>query len=204
MWRNGAVPRPVPPVVLGAPEPDDRPVLWVVGIDPGGTSGWAVLRIEWDRVGEGIRARGCWWRTGEVQGPEPYQAEALLAIVRSVYLAGMWEGGSEADRCVVSVERFTLRLLSMDAALLSPVRITAMMEALSWRGLPFPVVQLQPSEAKKVVTDERLQHWGFWPSGAHARDALRHAVLTARKMGSEEQFRASVCARMSWLVEEVD
>src|ERR671930_231077 len=59
VWRNGAVPRPVPPVVLGAPEPDDRPVLWVVGIDPGGTSGWAVLRIEWDRVGEGVRAVGC-------------------------------------------------------------------------------------------------------------------------------------------------
>jgi hypothetical protein len=206
VWSEsvGAVPAVPSPLELGW-WVSEAPALWVVGVDPGGGSGWAVLRVDAGAVGtvgvtELARGGGVQWRAGEVRGPEPYQAEALLAVLRGVWAAGEWESGGESDQCVVTVERFVLRLLSMDADLLSPVRITAMMEALSWRGLPFPVVQFQAVDAMKVVTDERLRRWGFWHPSEHARDALRHALLVLRKMSSEEEFRVGVLGRMSWLL----
>ncbi len=41
------------------------------------------------------------------------------------------------------------------------------------------------SSAKGVITDARLQQWGYWlpHKQRHARDAIRHALLYERKRG---------------------
>lgn len=203
MWREGGVPEVPSAVALGWGAVGGGVQLYVPGFDPGGKSGWAVLRCPLVELrSEGFAALalagGVTWRAGELRGPEPFQAECILAILRAVYWEGGWFSGPLSDRCVVAWERFTLRLLSSDSDLLSPVRITAMTEALSWRGLLFPVVQHQPVDAMKVVTDERLRRWGFWHPSEHARDALRHAILVAKKM-TDPTWWGVVEGRMRWL-----
>ncbi len=43
------------------------------------------------------------------------------------------------------------------------------------------------SSAKGVITDARLQQWGYWlpHKQRHARDAIRHALLYERKRRQE-------------------
>jgi hypothetical protein len=179
----------------------------IMGIDPGETTGWAVL--EDGRVGGGGLAALSLEDYGQLNGGE------LLA--GGMHLDGLGEGGLyDADRAIcmslailineyepdiVCVEDFILRPSGIGSTArsgLSPLRIIAMMEM--WRfeiGFNFDALPhggddgmtwsprwyyQQPSDAKGVVTDARLRAAGLWVKGQqHARDAIRHACLGFRK-----------------------
>lgn len=144
----------------------------VFAIDPGRTSGFAVFVTEkgvWAAHEVGLG--GCGWqhlrrfRRGEVG-----QAEALYVLIERF--------GPDA----VVIEDFILdtRRASGKRSLLSPVRITAMLEyELSGR---MPITKQSASDAKSVITDRRLKRWGYWtPASTHARDATRHGLLFLRR-----------------------
>ena len=153
----------------------------VVAFDPGETTGWSRMWVGTEYLADKSDVHQPHEMLhghdhGQINGPVVEQAAAMMALVN--------EASPNPNRVCVVVEDFILRRHTKGRELLSPVRITAMLEVLL-RQHSMPKFQLQqPAEAKNVVTDERLKMWGLYESkGAlrHARDADRHALLWLRK-----------------------
>lgn len=163
--------------------------MWTcIGLDPGGTTGWCVLRIHLIamqspeyRILENVAS----WSAGEVNGSIGHQIDRLVDLV---------DAWPDAE---IVCEDFLLRQMAGGRSLLDPVRIT---EPLKWwleRGgrrawdveegedwKPRELHLQQPSLAMTAITDERLKAWGIYSLTAgqpHARDALRHALTFARR-----------------------
>lgn len=155
----------------------------ILAFDPGGTTGWAVLRLsqacltEPDvRILASIRA----WECGQYTGPEfahVDQAEGLL---------DQWPAGA------VVVEDFILRTANRNRDVLSPVRIGFGLGYLCWKRGKSPYLQ-QPAMAKTTASDDRLKAWGLYrPGEEHARDATRHAITFARRCKDQPGLLAKV------------
>lgn len=163
--------------------------MWTcIGLDPGGTTGWCVLRIHTIamhspeyRILDNVVS----WSAGQIVGPIGHQIDRLVDLV------DCWP-----DAEVVS-EDFYLRQLRGGPELLDPVRIT---ETLKWwmeRGgrrawdteegedwKPRELHLQQPSLAKTTITDDRLRAIGILHltnDQPHARDGVRHALTFARR-----------------------
>jgi hypothetical protein len=185
---------------------DDVARLYVVGFDPGQTTGWAALRLDLELLAGGLVALALngdpsafAWCAGEFTGPENHQVDMMMDLLREVWQEGEWEEGPGSDVFGVAIEDFILRMLQKDRALLSPVRITAAFNY-AGRELPMPRVLQSASDAKSIVTDERLRKMNLLRAGAsaHATDATRHAVLLARKL-SDPRALAAWRAGCAWL-----
>lgn len=153
-----------------------------VAIDPGGVTGMACVAQHED----GTFALLDWVEISSIdEGMNELRAARAVA-----QKAAGWVAEYGAD--VVAIEDFIIRLGVTDRSLLSPVRMTAMIEAFwyemrgsggigwggSWGG---EYVKQQASSAKAVATNERLKRWGLWVKGKqHARDAIRHCVVALR------------------------
>lgn len=180
-----------------------EPWLVVVGFDPGGTTGWAVARMPMStlfRVGLVAALHAdpdAGWTCGHFRGPENDMTSWMVHCVRrgwqEVDSVGEDLGLGGGGLLLVAQERFNLRMMSMDASLLSPVRIMAKFEY-AMKDAGVVVVGEAPGDAKRVISDGRLASWSMYKAGSviHDRDALRQAVLTARKFGSDSTFRGKV------------
>ncbi|AXH49791.1 RuvC-like resolvase [Gordonia phage Pleakley] len=171
----------------------------VVAFDPGGTTGWSIMRLDIERLfDKKTRPHEMitqWWH-GEIdcgamsgnagssalaQGydlgeSETGEAAGVFLCERLIHLGG------GIPRSAVVIEDFILRTQTQARDALSPVRITAALQQLLWEGKDVTTYKQQPSEAKTTCTDDRLKQWGFWtPGSRHARDADRHAILFVRK-----------------------
>lgn len=145
--------------------------LVICGVDPGITTGWAVLR--------GVEVVDC----GE--------CKAVLEGVSSALDRFVW--GTEAG--VVVIEDFRLRPGGIGGTQwsgLSPVWVGAWIEALLWNeGWTGVVAKQMPAAAKSVMTDQKLKAMGLWKVGSvHVRDAIRHAALFQRKAAAAGGRRA--------------
>jgi hypothetical protein len=103
------------------------------------------------------------------------------------------EEGWESDEFVFVLERFGLRILSMDTNLLAPVRVLDRLLDRMWcEESELPVFFHSSSEAMNTVTDERLRRWHMYDSGSgvHARDADRHALLFVRRFSDSQDLRS--------------
>lgn len=203
---------------LEAPLTDVQRVF-VVAFDEGVSTGWFVGRAAVaDLVQGGLRgvtlgARdpSRWaWNAGRFTGPEPWQAELMMALVRGTWMHGDGEFslGAESDLFVVVGEGWQQRLMGDDATILAPIRIQSMFRCLSWRA-PFPYVRASISDAMNVFTDHRLRMYNLWSGvdgedGEHQRDATRYGALVLRSLALGSALTA-MSSRMPWLVEkEVD
>lgn len=106
---------------------------------------------------------------------------------------GEWDVDNPDEwQFVFAMENFVLRMLDQDPALLSPVRVGAvLMDRLEQAESETPVFFQSASDAMNTVTDQRLKSWGIYDShsGAHARDASRHGVLFIRRFASSLGIR---------------
>lgn len=205
---------------------EDEKLWWprALWVDPGGVSGWCVVWFDpHSLLGEGRtpieevspkgRVRAGATRTarvvgGEVLGADPRPGAPVRAVI--AWAAGFLRGSENAQvdemvsmaSClagkglIVGIENFTLRKMSSDSELLSPVRIRAALQRDLWKGIPDhgsgdspfqdykatlvdgresivrehrmrrTLLQQNPADAKSVVTDERLKLWGMWTPGA--------------------------------------
>ena len=185
--------------------------LLVLGYDPGVTTGWAALRLHLPALldggfsqlalasGGGRDPELLAWDTGVFRGGDGAVADQMLGLVRGMWEEGEFGMGPDSDVMGIAQEGFILRMMSSDEDLLSPVRINAIFDYVC-RGVPVPRRKQQPSDAKRVVTDQRLRAMNLWRSGmvTHEVDALRHAVLLARAL-AEPAFLARWCAACTWL-----
>lgn len=189
--------------------------LLIIGFDPGVTTGWAALRLDLGMlVAEGFSALALRsgggretdllaWDTGTFRGGDGACAEQMLGLVRGVWEEGEFAAGPDSDVMGIAQEDFILRMLSSDRDLLSPVRINAVFDHIA-RPVPVPRRKQQPSDAKNVVSDDRLRRMNLGRPGwtEHEKDALRHAILLARSL-CEPAFLARWCAACTWLREPV-
>lgn len=163
----------------------------VIALDPGGTTGWAVLCVEKDALSDpdlSILKSITHYAQGQVEGSENTQILACCELLAA------W------PYAAVVIEDFILRKFQQGREMLSPVRITAAIDYLFWRGLddidpPGRLVfKQQPSLAMRTATDDRLKTWGLYrPGQEHARDATRHAITFLRRGSEKPRLRA-----MAW------
>lgn len=160
-----------------------RDILPILAFDPGGTTGWSLLVLpklirgkdvfSWNL--ETILRSKVSWEHGELNGLHNEDE----AVYQMATLA------SKNPSAAIVVEDFILRYDRKEKSrdLLSPVRVTAKLETYLWRQHR-PMFKQQASQAKPVVTDERLALWGCKVQDGlndHARDADRHALLFMRR-----------------------
>ena len=190
-------------------EDDDRIAaslknLTVVGFDPGGTTGWSVMKVDYAKlmdlklpVQDAVHA----WYHGQVDCGSQSGSAGDSATAND-YDLGISETGEAAGAAIcvniielqfkvyaglgtaVVIEDFIPREQNMSRDFLSPVRVTSRIEQKLWELRAVTQWRQQPSEAKTAITDDRLKNWGLYRDGQaarHARDADRHALLFLRK-----------------------
>lgn len=180
--------------VEGVVPVSNGPALVVVWADPGKHTGWSVHRVSISA----LLARGqvgvtslLWWRIGQFDSVSTSGAvDSYLALCRTVY-----ERAREEDVVVIGCEGFTLMMNSTDYWLLEPVRFLAVLQD-RLRETEVRVEVQGATEAKKVVTDQRLQTWGLYePGKGHGRDAQRHGLLYLRRFSDQVATRR----RAGWI-----
>lgn len=181
--------------------------LIVVAFDPGETTGYArlslskrLLRKEGTSAALSEMCRNGRWRHGQF-GTNPGKgrvldeegsADHMLRLTRLGWVEEIRE--EDSDTFVTVVEDFVLFRSEKSRNLLAPVRLTARFEQLL-SGSGVRLVKQSASDAKGVVTDARLRRWHVFDDqgdslGRHSRDAMRHAILFARKWSSRLEVRS--------------
>lgn len=180
--------------------------LIICAFDPGETTGFARLALSKRILREGGAREALAemtsnerWRSeqfglkpeGGVYCREAENAARMAMLTRLGWVEEVRE--PEYDTFVSVVEDFVLFRQEKSRNLLSPVRLTAAYRThLSGSGVR--IALQSPGDAKRTVTDARLRRWihdeGGKAIGRHAKDALRHATLFARKWSSSPKVQA--------------
>lgn len=184
-------------------EDDGSACLIVVSFDPGVTTGWAIHRTPIDTLTSQGFSEAVWdarfgWCSGQIGGlDEDDTTDAMIELTRYAYTLGDYSS-RVGDRFAIAMEDFVLQILQMDRSLLSPVRVFskyeyAMKKLCEASGVVLPYHKASASDAKRIVTDERLSRWNLLKPGMqHARDAQRHGILLTRKYSSAPSIRRSI------------
>lgn len=162
--------------------------LHVIGIDPGGTTGWARITVPRKCLFGNAPSQVLEWDYGEIYGWEEEQTSKIAELARVTqsmdYLVGP----------AMVIEDWTImpQNVTTDPESLSPVRIGAMCRYALYRGefgdatLTFQNRQI----AKDTMTDERLKRAGYWvPGPDHIRDAIKHAITALRRARRSDALR---------------
>lgn len=172
--------------------------LHVIGIDPGGTTGWCRLTVPRDTIFGEEPSKIVEWDHGEFTGPEPAQALDIAALARTTQSLDYACGPA----LVIEAWDIDPNFKSTDLETLSPVRLGAMMVLLreltdrhyrrgagaNW--LSDATVTFQSRTiAKETATNDRLKRWGLYVQGSdHVQDATRHAIVALRRAAADPDF----------------
>ena len=134
----------------------------VLGIDPGGTTGAAVV------VAPGIVAR-----PADLVYAQEFEFEAFLDALHEII--GLAE--------LVAVERYTIgpRTIKFSRQPQALYAIGAIMA--ECRKSRVEMVLQNPADAKSAFSDGTLKLFGMHSPSPHVRDATRHALLACRRGG---------------------
>jgi hypothetical protein len=157
----------------------------VFTVDPGGTTGvfagWVELKsTRRETLTDGLLKS----KSTEVTGDYIKQARTLLALLYRFNFACN-EANLPLQRRHVVVEDFQARPDQFTHHLTScwVGGAFAMAYEMSGLGKAADITWQQPSDAKRLATNERLRSWGLWQVGSdHKRDAARHFVLKVDKL----------------------
>jgi hypothetical protein len=161
--------------------------LYILGIDPGGTTGWAWLMVPrlsifGDEPGQILE-----WDYGELTGSEPKQATHLAAMAREIQ--GLAYKTGPALICEAWDQDPAFKVT--DPEVLSPVRLGAQLELLKFQGkLGDSTLHYQSRSQKecKATSDDRMKKCGLYVAGSsHIQDAVKHAVVALRR-AAEDPF----------------
>lgn len=134
-------------------------------VDPGVTTGWALLRGLALPQDENSIDMLC----GQFMGSEDQQALDMAKIIDTI------------GKCVVVIEDFVPQQLNKDRHFLSPIRVTAKLELLLYQR-NLQCTKQMPSTAKATIKDDYMREIGLWtPGQPHANDAVRHGLLFLRR-----------------------
>jgi hypothetical protein len=162
--------------------------IHVIGIDPGGTTGWCRLTVPRDSIYGNEPGQILRWEYGEEGGDEARQVQALARLARGVQSLDYQIGPA----LVIEAWDQDPTFKSTDPEALSPARIGGMFLYAKLRGdLGDAIVTFQGRQlAKSTLNDERLQAAGMYVKGsAHVRDATRHALTALRRARKSPELR---------------
>jgi hypothetical protein len=161
--------------------------LHVLGIDPGGETGWCWLTVaraaifgpEWPEVSS--------WDYGTFTGPEPGQAIAIARKAREI------QGLDYRTGPAIVSERWDVdpSFKSTDPETLSPVRINAQLEFLHYeKRMGDATLSFQGrTNTFHTYTDERLKRLELYvPGPDHIRSATKHALMTLRRAREKREL----------------
>lgn len=170
-------------------------VATIVALDPGGTTGWSLMRWDLEALSKGsystpelIHFGLKEWKHGQIDcGTKAGNLGTSLdaGISTSGEFAGARTIGGLLRRepeAVVVIENFILREFNKGKDLLSPERLKAIIGYELWLNQRIYFTQT-PSE-KELFKNERLIQLGMYERAGgmeHARDADRHALLFATR-----------------------
>jgi hypothetical protein len=164
--------------------------LKVIGIDPGGVTGYCILWVPRECIYDPRRHQPevLEVRTGELGGDETKQADEIAGLARSTQGLDYKVGPA----MVIEDWDQDPRFKSTDPEALSPVRIGAMLRYISFKGKMHDtrVLFQKRGLAKETFTDERLHAARMYAKGSdHIRDATRHALTALRRARADKEFR---------------
>lgn len=137
----------------------------VIAVDPGKLSGLSLVRVESDGSLTLLAAR----EVDETAFPD--------VLWSFLTFAEPFEHAVVCERFIINAQTarnsqapWSLEMIGVTKYLVRLKRASYSVEAVEWQS---------PSDAKRVVTNEKLKALGCWHSGGagHANDATRHAVL---------------------------
>lgn len=144
----------------------------VLALDPGGTTGWAVLTcsIEVFGFGDGteVHKRIKHKDSGEIYGEPIEQADEI---------GDLYDAWPDA---AIVIEHFQPRQAAYE---LSAIQAETICEYIAFvdRRDETTFKQL-PALAMTTATNERLKRWGLYkPGSEHSKDAMRHAITFLRR-----------------------
>jgi hypothetical protein len=161
--------------------------LHVLGIDPGGTTGWYNITVPRDCMYGDAPSQIIEHDWGEFTGSEAHQAIEISRLAREIQSLDYKTGPA----LIVEAWDQDPRFNSTDPEALSPVRIGAQLELLrEQKQLGDATLHFQSrSLAFSTATDDRLRRWGLWVKGSdHVRAALRHAITALRRARENPDF----------------
>jgi hypothetical protein len=164
------------------------PNLHVIGIDPGGTTGWARLTVPRESIYGRAPGEIIEWDFGQFYGPFEDQTHEIARLARETQSLDYKIGPA------LIVEGFDIMPSNptTDQELLSPVVIAAQLQYAKYRGelSDARIVVQGRTMAMSTATDQRLKAWGLYHPGAeHARDATRHAITFIRRAKDKPELR---------------
>jgi hypothetical protein len=186
----------------------------VIGIDPGGVTGWSYIFVDSRAVASGGVAGGVpivrsilQRSSGQIDCRKGRETLGRLELVQLT---------SAFPEAAVVAENFRSRMAAMGHEFLMPSRLNGALElvleagllcwpsdddgGVSWTvGSRRPLFLQEPAAAKQFATDERLKSWGLYSSSGgqgHARDADRHALLFLRRAALDSRMRCIAWPRV--------
>jgi hypothetical protein len=161
--------------------------LHILGIDPGGTTGWCLLTVARAAIFADEESGILEWDYGELTGPEPGQAIAIMRMCLEI------QGLDYKTGVAIMAEQWDIdpNFKSTDQESYSPVRINAQLQLLHYeKRMGDATLHFQSRAlAFGTATDERLKHWGLWVEGStHIRAAARHAIVGLRRAKENWDF----------------
>lgn len=149
----------------------------IVALDPGGTTGWAMLAIS-------DRGR-TYWDLGQL-GPDEHHLELYNMIDRMYARA-------QDDNFIIVCERFEYRAYSRPGLVLDSREYIGVAKLFAAQK-QVPFVLQSAAQGKGLVTDQNIKKLGLWSAGnRHAMDALRHLLYYVIK-GTDVPFDALAVA----------
>lgn len=163
-----------------------------VWVDPGGTTGWAVMSVDPSVLLERkpIHLNIAHWACGDTKGNENQMASEMLELFDA------W------DDAAIGIESFRVRQMAVE---LSPVSVRAKIEYGLWlmekwqaeeegreMGRGRYLFTQEPSLAKRTLTDDRQREWRLWEPGPdHKRDAVKHCYTFLQRAQEKPGLRAT-------------
>lgn len=165
------------------------PHLHILGIDGGGTTGWARLTVPRASVYGSEPGKILSWDQGQFYGDENRQVDEICRLARETQSLDYNIGPA------IVVEDFILSTHVRGEQVLSPVRVNAKIDyAIHLGRAGDSRLTIQNRQiAKTTATDDRLKAWGLYVRGEeHARDAMRHAVTALRRAKASAEVRSDM------------
>ena len=164
----------------------NRTRIGVLAIDPGGTTGMAWGVFTWKGTVGRTVAEGELMGSCQIDKADELEHTSEILATLETFRTLCRRAG--VKRVEVVIEDFVLRpqIATKGREMLSPVRITAMIEA-GHIGLYRYRLEYHlqgPAEAKGFATNDRLKRWGVQTHGGgrHAKDAWRHIAVFLAKL----------------------
>jgi hypothetical protein len=159
-------------------------MVYVMGIDGGGTTGWGIIGVERASIFGPEKSAIRHFKHGQVTGSYTEQVLTLLQIIKTYH--------NPYYTLALAVESFSPRKPITSEEFFAPLEINARLQFLvDTHKIHSPLFYQTPSFALSTASDKRLKRWGLYTPGPdHVKDGTRHAISFIRRCKADNDLAA--------------